>query len=353
MSDWASFQPDAVSVPGDLVNGRWMKDPDNVAMFGPVDTPEGRARSIRRAGATYYAAWRERFATAGLRVYPGVGDHDIGDNPWRGSPMHDEKRALAPLFRKVFAQAFTQRANGSYRYPSRPVGSPWEGTAYAVRPAPEVQLVMLDVFRSVQGGIRPQVAGAQLAWLETVLSQAHADGVDWIVVQGHTPILGPVRLGPSSGLMYRGGRGSKLWSLFTTYGVDVYLSGEVHASTAIVSDGIAQVSHGGNIGYGLQATTRGGTSFVVSDFSPSGLTMRLLSWNRTSSGDPLWQMAGNRIPAVRAIVSQPIEIGTLTLTNDGSASLHRSVATGRTGLLQRFDPATEPGDYAHEDASGS
>ena len=353
LSDWASFRPDAVTVPGDLVNGRWLNDQDQTGTFGPDHTRAQRRAVIRRAANTYYTAWVQRFNDHGLQVYAGLGDHDIGDNPWNGNRLNDEKRAAAPLFRSLFARYFTQNLSGSYKYSDRPVGTPWEGTAYAVRPDPEVELVMLDVFRTTGGDTIAEVTGGQLAWLESVLAKAQRDGVDWIVVEGHTPIIGPVRQGPSSGLMYKGGSQSALWKLFQRYGVDLYLCGEVHSSTAVVRDGIVQIAHGGNFGYGGSALSRGGTAFLVSDFSPAGLSMRLYSWNREHSAGKLWQMAANRIPEIQRFVSAPIEIGAVTISNDGSSSLDRNVVTTRTGILDRFDPATEPGDISQEWLPGS
>lgn len=349
LADWASFDPDAVTVIGDLVNGRWIKDPDRLAMFGRVDTRAQRRETVKRAANTYYAAWVQRFRDAGLVVYPGIGDHDLGDNPWKGTRLLREKRGNAPLYRRLFAKYLTRNANGSYRFDDRPVGTPWEGTSYAVRPAPEVQLVMLDVFSNTADDTVAEVTGGQLTWLEGVLSRARADGVDWIVVQGHVPILGPVRRGPSSGLMYQHGSHSALWSLFQQYGVDAYLSGEVHSSTAVVRDGIVQVSHGGNVGYGGSASSRGGTSFVVADFTSADLTLRLYSWNRThTDGRSLWQMGGNRIPEYLYFHGAPVQVGSITLTANGSSAVNPGIVVGRTGLLAAFDPATEPGAYSPE-----
>jgi hypothetical protein len=350
LSDWESFHPQAVTVPGDLVNGRWMKDPDHLRAFGPVGTKAQRIESIRRAGHTYFSAWLRRFKQHHLPVYAGLGDHDIGDNPWRGSKVLNEKRENAPLFRSMFAKYFTKNSDGSYKYASRPVGTPWEGTAYAVRPDPNVQIVMLDVFRTITGDTIAEVADGQLAWVEQVLADAQRDGVDWIVVEGHTPILGPVRRGPSSGLMYKFGSKSALWSLFKQYGVDVYLSGEVHASSGIVRDGIVQLSHGGNVGYGGGASSRGGTSFVVSDFSSGRLVMNLYSWDREHNHDgaTLWQMAGNRIPEVQRFVSEPIQIGSVTITNNDASTVNDNIVIERSGLFKVFDPSTEPGDFSVE-----
>ena len=84
LDDWADFDPDAVTVPGDLVNGRWLRDPDHTGSFGPVDSPSRRTKAVVRAANTYYGAWGQRFLDHDLTVHAGVGDHDLGDNPWRG-----------------------------------------------------------------------------------------------------------------------------------------------------------------------------------------------------------------------------------------------------------------------------
>ncbi len=340
VNDWKAFAPDGVAVAGDLVNGRWILDPDRVHAFGPVDTADHRRNSIRRAAKTYYAAWRARFVDAGLRVFPGIGDHDLGDDPWAGRPLMDEKRGNASLYRSLFSKMLTRRPDGSWRYADRPVGSPWEGTAYAVRPHPEVELVSLDVFRSVGGDVVNQVAGGQLRWLEDVLARAVSDGVEWIVVQGHVPILGPVRKGPSSELVYTIGRDSALWRLFTKYGVDVYLCGEMHANTAIVTDGIAQITHGGNVGFGTTAESLGGTSFVVADFADTGLVLRLYSWDRTRGGGTLWQMGTNRIRELQEVVDGPVRIGSVVLAKNGPSPSATVIVVRRTGQFRAFEPST-------------
>lgn len=338
VNDWKGFDPDGVAVAGDLVNGRWIRDPDRVRAFGPVDTAQHRRNSIRRAAKTYFAAWRGRFVDAGLRVFPGIGDHDLGDDPWTGSRLWDEKRTNAPLYRRLFARMLTRRKDGSWRYPDRPVGSPWAGTAYAVRPHPEVELISIDVFRSVSGDVVNQVSGGQLRWLEDVLARSVSDGVEWIVVQGHVPIAGPVRKGPSSELVYAMGRDSALWRVFKKYGVDVYLCGEMHANTAIVTDGIVQLTHGGNVGFGTSATSLGGTSFVVSDFSDTELSMRLYSWDRTRGGGTLWQMGTNRIRQFQQLVAGPIEIGALVVVKSGSSPAATVIVVDRQGQFRAFEP---------------
>lgn len=68
--------------------------------------------------------------------------------------------------------------------------------------------------------------------------------VNWVIVQGHTLIAGPVHHRNSSQLQYDGGTDSALWQSMVKGGVDVYLCGEVHDQTVSVRDGIVQIAHG-------------------------------------------------------------------------------------------------------------
>ena len=108
--------------------------------------------------------------------------------------------------------------------------------------------------------MRLRVDAAQMRWLRNVLAKAKRDGVKWIIAQGHTPILWPVRTRGSSGLHYGGGAKSELWQVFKKYGVDLYLAGEVHDVTAEEQDGITQITHGGAFQYGL-------TNYLVLDIT--------------------------------------------------------------------------------------
>ena len=79
------------------------------------------------------------------------------------------------------------------------------GTAYAFRPAPDVQVVTIDPFDIAPDRARLRVDRQQLRWLVGVLRSAQEDGVRWTIVQGHLPILEPVRSRGSSELHYPGG----------------------------------------------------------------------------------------------------------------------------------------------------
>ena len=68
----------------------------------------------------------------------------------------------------------------------------------------------LDEFERTRTDVRRRPDRRQLAWLDRVLTQAQDRGTDWIVVQGHLPVLGPVRSRGSSDLFVEGRERSDL-----------------------------------------------------------------------------------------------------------------------------------------------
>ncbi|MBM3335890.1 metallophosphoesterase, partial [Candidatus Sumerlaeota bacterium] len=175
-------KPDFILVAGDLLMGHWGADP----------------AKINQCADKYYAAWKKRLAAHGLTFYAALGDHEIADNPWR---TPDRIRAVA-----VYKEAFR-------RWLGMPLNGPehMKGTAYWFAHK-NTLFVSVDVFEagtSDQGGIAVGVTGPQLEWLERVLSQNR--DVNHVIVMGHAPILGPLTMWSSSGLMVEGGRESPLW----------------------------------------------------------------------------------------------------------------------------------------------
>ena len=322
LDDWASRQPAAVLVAGDLVNGRWGRDDGRVGTFGPVRTLAQQKAAVRRAGRTYYPQWLERFRDHGLEVFPSTGDHEYGDNDW---PR--EKRVLASTFADVFADHFTRTASGQPRFADHPSGR-HAATAYAWRPRADVQVVSIDVFDITPRAAHVRVDRAQLRWLRGVLRRAREDGVTWTVVQGHTPIVGPVRAHASSRLRYEGGPASALWKLFRRYGVDVYLCGEAHAVTATTRDGILQLTHGGAFQFGL-------TNYALLDFYGDRLEVTLNDYRMrvkdARDGSRLWETVRHGMKKIALLGRHPVTIGTLTLGVDGRV-------TRRTGILGPFRP---------------
>nr|WP_237448016.1 metallophosphoesterase [Nocardioides flavescens] len=321
LDDWQAKDPAGVLVAGDLVNGRWGRDPRHTGTFGPVGTAAQRAEATRRAAATYYPQYLQRFTDHDLELYAAPGDHEYGDNPWTVS-----KRRLAPVFQQAFARYLT-RDGAKARFPDHPSG-PHAGTAYAFRPSPDVQVVSIDPFDITPGHARIRVDRDQLRWLRGVLREARADGVRWTIVQGHVPILEPVRARGSSELRYPGGAQSALWRVMRAGGVDLYLTGEVHDVTATDRDGIVQLAHGGAFQFGL-------TTYALLDVHDDRLEVTLEDYDvrtRTPRGQrTLWETVRSGLrPSIR-VDPTPFTIGTLTIGADGSLS-------ERSGILTPYRP---------------
>ncbi len=318
--------PDSVLVPGDLVEGHWGRDRDHTGIFGPVRTVREKEQALRRAANFYYSTYKHRFDIRGLTLHATLGDHDIGDNDWdNSSPSTRFKRSEIDLFKQMFARHFTRTPSGRPRYADRPVGTVWAGTAYATHLTPDVLLVSLDEFHRRDGDVHLEVQGSQLRWLRHTLARARADGVPWVIVQGHNPILMPVRERSTSGGHIEGGRRSALWRTMAHYGVDVYLNGEVHDTTMRQADGITQISAGGLL-------YTGNASYLVAKIYDDRIDFdaRRIDGSPGPPGD-LWQTTGPRTKARPQFGDAPsISIGSMTLTADGHA-------VNQVGQLQAYD----------------
>jgi hypothetical protein len=324
MSEMASHGTRDVLVAGDLVEGRWGRDDSRSGVFGPVRTEAQRLRAWRRAAAVYYPAWRERFADHDLRTFPAVGDHEIGDDPWRAprDAWIDFKRRHVPEFKRVFADEMLARPSGRPRFSKHPSSGPARRTAYAVRLDADVLLVTLDVFERRGGDVHMSVDPAQLAWLERVLRKARRDDVPWVMVQGHTPMSGDVRARNSSHLVYEKGTRSELWRAMVDGGVDVYLSGEVHDQTVHQRDGILEVSHGSLL-------YRGEASYVVGQATAD----RLVLENHQFRGeigfeDRLWTTSRQGAPGHISYPDPSLVTGTLEASRTRSGGLRVDDADG-------------------------
>ncbi len=215
--------PDFVLIPGDLVNGRWP------TIMEP--TKEG----IIENAAIYYPAWKARMDTHNLEYYVAVGDHEVGDNPWP-----EEKAKLVPVFEEQFRKYMQMPENGPDHM---------KGLAYHFIHN-NTLFIAVDVFEpgeGTEGKIVAQVSGKQLEWLDEVLKTKKE--VDHIIVMGHTPILGPVNILNSSGMMLEKGIDSDLWKVLAKHQVDLYLCGEVHAITCTEKDKVQQIAHGSLFGW--------------------------------------------------------------------------------------------------------
>ncbi|MCY7396009.1 MAG: metallophosphoesterase [Nocardioides sp.] len=330
-ADMAAWNPDGVFVAGDEVRGHWDVDNAGTGTFGPVRTPEQRRRAIRRAGDFYYDVWKNRFPDNGIaleQVYPAIGDHEIGDNPWpEGSFALD----AVPTFKKVWAEHFT-RVDGADRFRLHPTGTQFDDTAYASYLTPQLLLVTVDPFAWSERSLSIDVRGEQLAWLRGVLGDAPRGTK--ILVQGHVPVLTPVRTRGSSALHLDRGEASEFWRVLEEYGVDLYLNGEVHDFTAtqLADGGPVQLSHGGLFAHGT-------TDYVVGRVWADGqLTLDARRMQDQAAGEDLlatmWQTRNNIQGKVR-FPDASTSVGSMVIDGDNRI-------TQRTGLLEAYSPA--PGE---------
>lgn len=309
---FAAARPDSMLVAGDLVEGHWGIDTDRTGIFGPVDTYRQRLAAVRRAGRFYYGTWKRMFAAHSLPLpHVSVGDHEIGDDPW---PVGRFKHSAVGIYKDTFADALIGSRYASSR---RPMGTPYARTSYWKELHPEIMLVSVDVFRHARrregstGGVVADLEGEHLAWFRRVLAHGRAN-YDWVIVQAHTPILGPVRIGGSSGIFLEGGRRSAMWRAMRDYDVDVYLAGEVHAVTAIEpARGPVQITHGGLFAWGR-------ANYLRMDFSKDRIRLQTHDFDFTASSTTrLWQTSRKRPPELISYEPDPPVSGTAILTHEG------------------------------------
>lgn len=330
--------PQSLLVAGDMVEGAWGQDVTGAGVFGPTRTVDQRRRAVREAAKVYLKQWHARFAERGLPVYPAIGDHEIGDDPWRptGNPDQDAwlrfkskhlwlwkgvaSRWPYPDVRAAAARAGSDlRTTGAVSHPPRGQA---RHTAYATRLSPDLLLVSVDVFRPRPGGgVTVLLDEDQRRWLSTTLRRAKKQRVPWVVVQGHTPVMGPVRTRFSSALTYGG---SDLLGLMRRHDVDVYLTGEVHDHTVTRRRGLVQVAHGGLF-------YRGESSYVVGQATRDRLLLetRYLDGRPRFGGGKLWSTEGGNGP-VRVTYDRPSRVvGAYVLERRGGPADGNRVATKR------------------------
>ena len=313
-------KPAAVLVAGDLVDGHWGIDvAPATGIFGPVETRAEQLAAVTNAGDLYYTAWAGRFTERGLRALPALGDHEIGDNPW---PSGSFKLAAVPTFKKAWSDKFTRTATGGYRYRMRPVGTAYEDTAYAVRIA-NTLFVTIDVFRLGKKGVDVTVADGQLRWLDRLLGRARRNGVRHIVVQGHPPVLGPVRSRHSSELTMDGGDDSGFWRLLDRHDVDLYLAGEMHDMTTLTQDGVVQIVHGA-------LATWGEANYLVGRVFADRIELTLKEFQGARTNPhKLWNTDRKGPAKGIRFLPGPATVGTLVIDKSGTETFLRQ----RTGRL--------------------
>lgn len=304
---FAAEQPRGVCVMGDLVEGHWgAKD----SMFGNVLNDADRLNAMRQAARFYYGKWKEPFDERRLSYFPGIGDHELGDNPWK---LGSWKWRYLNDFKKEFARALTYRVDGTRKYIRHPPNGTYAAdTAYAKRLPSEndwnTLLITCDVFRKVgdaNNNVHADIGWSQLDWIGREIDAARkAKPGCWVIVQAHTPVIMPVRFFHSSNLPYYGGTKSPFWSLLKQKKVDLLLHGEMHdmtVRTSPVGTIPLQVTHGAIPAWGNANYLR----MAISD-TRIHLQLKLFHTQFPGTIDRLWQTSATA-PALPNFTMEPLD----------------------------------------------
>ncbi|MBN2612348.1 MAG: metallophosphoesterase [Bacteroidales bacterium] len=278
--------PEFILMAGDMVNGHW------------TDSP----KCIEHMGTTYFGNWIRRVSSHGLKYYTAVGDHELGDDPWP-----PEKVALVPHFENIYNEMMKMPQNGPDNK---------KGLAYWVRHK-NVLIVTVETFEVINNEVRVTVCCEQLEWLKQTLA-ANKDA-DFIIVQGHAPVIGKPKARSSSSLMVADSSASELWKVMKEANVDLYLCGEFHAVTINEMDGIWQVVHGSSWGRTIVDTQ----DYLVIEVAGKKLNLKMKSFRMEAGGEHMWNLHKDRGPM--EIVRIPEEVkkegpqitGTLTIDKSG------------------------------------
>ena len=224
---------------GDLMDARWWSDPEQVC----------------RKTEEYWGGFRKRIEDQDIRLYIAPGDHEYGDDQGL------RKMELAPVFAEQFTSIFNMPRNGPENK---------KGLAYSFCKE-NLAVISVDTFEDAGDRMSMTVSGEQLEWLKQTLEE-HRDK-EFIIVQGHVPVFGPVKSKNSSANMLEGGAASDLWKTMVEHGVDAYFCGEHHRITAKRKDGIWQIVHGALWG------TQTDVNYLRGSVEPGRLTLELFEFD--------------------------------------------------------------------------
>lgn len=236
--------PDFTLNAGDIMDARWWTD----------------AEEVRRKTEEYWTGFKKRFDERDLTVYVAPGDHEYGDDGGL------KRGAIARVFGEQFTELMGMPRNGPANHLGR--------TFFARKG--NLLVVTLDTFEDAGKKFTYTVGEEQLTWLEKTF-EANKDA-EFVIVQGHLPIAGPVKSKNSSASMLKGGTDSALWKLMVKYGVDVYLCGEHHRITVMKRDGIWQIVHGALWG------TQTDLNYLRGAVEPGKMKLELLEFEVEYSG---------------------------------------------------------------------
>ncbi len=277
-------------VAGDIMDARWWSSPEQV----------------RRMTRKYWRGFRKRFADKNIRLYIAPGDHEYGDDQGL------QKMDLAPVFGQQFARIFDMPPNGPEHKKRR---------AYSFTKK-NLAVISVDTFEDAGNRMSMTVSGKQLKWFKRQLRK-HQDK-EFLIVQGHVPVVGPVRSKNSSANMLEGGTDTGFWKAMVKHDVDAYFAGEHHRITVKKHDGIWQVVHGALWG------TQEDPNYLRGHVKPGRMELELFRLKVNYSGKKLTEQhphrGANGGPWSNVEISEktrkhgPKKVGTLVIeaTSDGN-----------------------------------
>ncbi len=319
LMDMKKYSPQFIMIAGDLIDGDFKGHWYHVS-----NTYNSKViNQIHKDADICYGGLKKKFSEHGITtIIAAVGDHEVGDNDWG---VNSVKSHAVKDYRAAFQKHFLQTPQGTWLYPDnigsvapRPTGTLYEGTSYAVK-FQNLLVISIDQYRQDSptkklnnrtGTIIPDVEGKHLEWFENILKAARSDpSIKFMIVQGHAPIIGPVRKKSSSGMLFEKKEQSSLWQLMKAYNVDLYFAGEVHTHTASkeANSNLVQLVHG------AMAGNENSYNYIVTDVFDNKLELTL----RIEKFDQ----------------SKPYFVNAGTLTIDKSGAQPSITATGELSLV--------------------
>jgi hypothetical protein len=212
------------------------------------------------------------------------------------------KSILQPEFRKTFSDNINYDFNGNFLYSkdignlsSIPFGTIFEGTshAYINRNTLIVTINVLDQQSPKKdigetGTVTGRVSGAHLDWFDSILREGRRNNVvKHIFVQGHFPVLFPVRKVQSSGMYIDDHDNSPFLKVMRTHKVDIYFAGEAHLNTVTkdYESELVQVVSRGNYFSNFLTVDVSNDSLYIKSHNEMGEEKTMYNYNHEESGE--------------------------------------------------------------------
>jgi hypothetical protein len=235
-----------VLFPGDMLGAHYI-NPKFSAPYKAKYPNLSNEQLIRQCGPIDYTYFKSLCVPFGFTPIFCLGDHELNDDSWA---MDSAICNLITPFKLNFKETVMFDSLNHERYtgtignvPQRPLGTPYEGSSFAFIHE-NIMFVTVDEFRYDGPGIQlgpittshqcviGDVNAQHLEWLNNVLAAGRAQqGVDFIIVQGHLPIIRPVRGINTSLMLMDDKEKAALWKVMSDNKVDIYLAGEIHLPT--------------------------------------------------------------------------------------------------------------------------